>query len=52
MWNWITKKVLYDETYYKEIDKDDDRKINNTIRLVSNSIGDRELQTYILPNLS
>ena len=33
-------------------EKDDDRIINNNIRLVSNSTGDRVLQTYGLPNLS
>jgi len=48
----LQKKVLYDETYCKMIDKEDDRKINNNIRLVYNSTGDRELQTYALPNLS
>lgn len=34
------------------IDKEDDRKVNNNIRLVYNSTGDRELQTYALPNLT
>ena len=48
----MQKKVLYDETYCKMIDKEDDRRINNNMRLVFNSMGDRELQTYPLPNLS
>ena len=48
----LQKKVLYDETYCKMIDKEDDRKVNNNIRLVFNSMGDRELQTYPLPTLS
>ena len=48
----LQKKVLYDETYCKMIDKEDDRRVNNNIRLVFNSTGDRELQTYPLPNLS
>ena len=48
----LQKKVLYDETYCKMIDKDDDRRVNNNIRLVFNSMGDRELQTYPLPNLT
>ena len=48
----LQKKVLYDETYSKMIDKDDDRRVNNNIRLVFNSMGDRELQTYPLPNLT
>ena len=48
----LQKKVLYDETYCKMIDKEDDRRVNNNIRLVFNSMGDRELQTYPLPNLS
>ena len=48
----LQKKVLYDETYCKMIDKEDDRRVNNNIRLVFNSMGDRELQTYALPTLS
>ena len=48
----LQKKVLYNETYCKMIDKEDDKKTNNNIRLVYNSTGDRELQTYALPNLS
>lgn len=48
----LQKKVLYDKTYCKMIDKEDDRKVNNNIRLVYNSTGDRELQTYPLPNLT
>ena len=48
----LQKQVLYEKTYCKMIDKEDDRKINNNIRLVYNSTGDRELQTYALPNLS
>lgn len=48
----LQKKVLYEKTYCKMIDKEDDRKVNNNIRLVYNSTGDRELQTYALPNLT
>ena len=48
----LQKQVLYDKTYCKMIDKEDDRKVNNNIRLVFNSTGDRELQTYPLPNLT
>ena len=48
----LQKKVLYDETYCKMIDKEDDRRVNNNIRLVFNSMGDRELQTYPLPTVS
>ena len=48
----LQKQVLYEKTYCKMIDKEDDRKVNNNIRLVYNSTGDRELQTYALPNLS
>lgn len=48
----LQKNVLYDKTYCKMIDKEDDRKVNNNIRLVYNSTGDRELQTYPLPNLT
>ena len=48
----LQKNVLYEKTYCKMIDKEDDRKVNNNIRLVFNSTGDRELQTYPLPNLT
>ena len=40
----LQKQVLYDKTTYcKMIDKEDDRKVNNNIRLVFNSTGDRKL---------
>ena len=39
----LQKQVLYDKTYCKMIDKEDDRKVNNNIRLVFNSTGDRKL---------
>ena len=48
----LQKKQLFEKTYNQMREKDDDRIINNNIRLVSNSTGDRVLQTYGLPNLS
>ena len=34
----LQKNVLYEKTYCKMIDKEDDRKVNNNIRLVFNKI--------------
>ena len=48
----LQKKVLFEKTYNQMREKEEDRTINNNIRLVYNSTGDRELQTYALPNIS
>ena len=48
----LQKKVLFEKTYNQMREKEEDKTINNNIRLVFNSTGDRELQTYALPNVS
>lgn len=46
----LQKKVLFEKTYKQMVIKEEDKTINNNIRLVYNSNGDRELKTYPLPN--
>ena len=48
----LQKQVLFESTYNQMRVKEEDKIINNNIRLVYNSNGDRELKTYALPNES